>query len=663
MKILFLFSFSLLSVMCFSQELYYSMKMEDYMPPYSDRSKMEEIISRQIFNVNGVDKFKKISPYGRYKQLSITPNSIMKYLPKLRTMTWAQYDKQNPDNPAKPIFLYKAAYTCMGNQAPDTAKLVLFFSTVNLDDNKRKTNEALADMELNQIVLKEMILVDDPPYVPIYEQSNIKAHVYPVNLYTYKFQSIVPGEGKKPELSSVLRTFAQVKDYAERYFLESTELKFKQGAVQSATDLFFNDAGKRMNFSRTTTFNVQTGEKETIYISIDPFNTKLGIHLKTNQLFVEEDFSASLILGPEGKGISLIGNLKKLYQDKAVFQEDKLKSFILNFKQMDEMVFINPFNLPGNIDRYIYTGSFNNNTPDGWGLMHLQNKYEQAFYFGEFKNGIPDGFGYRVQMFLPEDSLIVYPEKIKFGNSAYKMKYQQSAGMHLNNKLLYGMLKSSMISQNGSVFPTYRTSFGDFRTGKLSGESIDCFIMPTHSPTTNYVIHKGMMKDGMLNGHGTIQSGNEVMEGIFENAVLLSGKKEVNKIHYEIGKVIRYNGKKYVIMSKNTNTNTFYLDNGKNISSKDPGIEFTYQMSLHKGSSCQVCMGTGWITESWSNTYAGSTSKQKTYQTGPTGYLLWEKTTTITTAPVTVHSSKTRKCGCGGQVQYKGPKPLAESER
>jgi hypothetical protein len=656
------------TVLLNAQEVRYRMNLSEYLPPYSDKKQEKEIITRSVFNTLQLKKYHALKPFGKYKKVAIWPGSLLSYSAYLEPYkAWHQYYSEGGTQSNEKKYLYRASVVCDGKGiAPDTAKIILFFSSIDCGKGTGKLKKVAEDLNSRQIVLKEMLLIDNPPQTNIYSKSDIQKPVYPTKVYTYTLGSINPREGAQAELISLLNTFMQNddSDIFTHYYKESTEVIYEKGKIKNYIDVYFNDSGQRLPFSRITQYDPATGKEKSIAFQMNEFNTSIGVDLITNKLIYEEDFSSKVLLGEEGKDIKLLESIQKGVPLQQVFDEKMAIDFVLNLKKYDEMIFINPFNKADNIDKFIYTGTFKNNVPDGWGLMYLQNEYHPAYYFGAFKNGVPDGFGFRFEMAVDQDTLVATPMQINYNNVPYSTRNFATAGLHTQNKLLYGFLKSQLANLNGSTSITYRASFGDFRTGKLSGEGLDCFVHIAGPHTPYYfAYYKGTMKEGMLNGNGAFISPNTNKSGVFKDGIFVSGNIETNKIHYEVGRVIRIDGKRYVIMSKNTTNNTFKLDDGRTISSKDPRIEFTYQISMEKSNSCSLCNGTGWYTESWSNTYSGTTQTQKSYHTGPTGYIVWEKTTTTTTAPITVNSSRSKKCGCGGMVSYKGPKPLQESER
>ena len=316
----------------------------------------------------------------------------------------------------------------------------------------------------------------------------------------------------------------------------------------------------------------------------------------------------------------------------------QLKDFLTNFSKLNEYIIVDDsnktaFRVP---KKYIYKGTYNEQgIPHGWGLMYVANS-DDEYYLGQFKNGMPDGLGIR------HDFKLDKPE-FRYG----------SRGMHVGNILVYGTQYKAVINGNG-----HNITHGDFRQGELNGIGS---IIWTQGANGIGDLRFGNFQNGKLHGKGNFYSNNKMQVGIFENGQFLSGNSVADKIfdnNFYPGAVVLYQGKKYVIMKKEKET--FLLDNGISISTK-ANITLTGERSL-RSKNCLVCSGTGYLKPTTNTVFSGVTKKNKTYLSGPTGYIVWEKTTTSTTAPIT--TTRTNRCtACSGGLAGSEPIPLNANQR
>ena len=165
----------------------------------------------------------------------------------------------------------------------------------------------------------------------------------------------------------------------------------------------------------------------------------------------------------------------------------------------------------------------------------------------------------------------------------------------------------------------------------------------------------GYFQNGKLHGEGHYYTNNKKEIGVFAEGSFISGDKVTDKMYdnnFYPGAVVLYNGKKYVIMKKEKGR--IYLD-GIDVAST-ANLILTGERSVQR-QVCNVCNGTGYLNPTTNTVFSGVTQKQKSYHTGPTGYILWEKTTTTTTAPVTTY--RTNRCtACTGGLSGNKPVPL-----
>src|SRR5690606_17007007 len=110
----------------------------------------------------------------------------------------------------------------------------------------------------------------------------------------------------------------------------------------------------------------------------------------------------------------------------------------------------------------------------------------------------------------------------------------------------------------------------------------------------------------------------------FSNGNFTSGQTVTDKFNdsrYRPGAVITFQGEKRVIMKKEKGH--FVLDNGKVIPATE-NIALTGEYSV-RNKVCNMCGGTGYLQPTNKTIFSGTPQKTKTYETGPTGYILWEK--------------------------------------
>lgn len=613
----------------------------------------------------------------KYRKIRLYPDYILSHELKGETNSPSETKSYNNDK-------YSYLYMALVELAPDSQgkikeQVLLFFSSHNIrakqkyksDTKTANVKEIASDIDKNPIVLSE---TQPDVFLEAYQyytgDNSPKLKVFGTNTYIYNINSLHPNRtpfiiGKlfqfKPDLQSD-------KNYESMMLFNYN----KNGKLSSTTEYIPKDGGEYLQLEYVKKFDengqlkeagfeinssVKTGEK-TEYVGTwkngysvmqNVYTNKkvlsFGVDIPNNNPF----FKTKMML-PAGiqknwqsnvrnfnTEPNLLEDLREHLSKEPIEDMEQFKEFLSNFQTLNELVIldettINAHRVP---IRYIYKGTYDKNgLPHGWGLIYTSNANE--YYLGQFKKGMPDGFGLR------QDFRLDKPEK-----------HFSSQGMHVGNTLVYGLKYTPTVNSNG-----FNIDYGDFRQGgELNGTG--CHIW---SQGDNGIgdLYYGSFKNGRLHGMGSYFSNSKKEIGEFENGKLVSGNSATDKIYddrFYPGAVVVYQGKKYVIMKKEKGM--FLLDNGTSVSTK-ADLALTGERSL-RSEPCLVCNGTGYMNPVTNTVFSGVTKKEKTYQTGPTGYILWEKTTTSTTAPVITH--RTNRCtACTGGLSGSNPVPLNASQ-
>lgn len=581
-------------------------------------------------------------------------------------------NSQSP-NSGKYAHLYMA-YVELAPDAQGNKKeqVLLFFSGYNIRAKKKwKTDpktayvkEIAMDIDNNPIILAETQLDVFLEVNQYYDgDTSPKMKAFGTTTYIYDISSLHPNKtpiiiGKlyqyKPGLQSI-------KNYETGMLINFD----KNGKVSGTTEYIPKDGGETLVLEHIKKFNengqlieagfeinsdVKTGEKITgtwnNSTKTDIYTNKktlsFGMDLQGNDAY----FNSVLMLpsGIENKWKieilklntqpDLLAELQQNLGREPIDDKDQLREFLTNFNSLNEYIIIdeaskNVFKVPV---KYIYKGTYNKEgIPHGWGLMYALNSNDDEYFLGHFKNGMPDGFGIR------KDFKLDKPE----------MRYN-SRGMHVGNTLVYGLRSTGTTNGNG-----YYITYGDFRQGALNGNGIHIWTQGDNGVGDLYY---GNFQNGKLHGLGSYFDNSKKEIGNFDNGKLVSGNSVTDKEYdnrFYPGAIVLYQGKKYVIMKKEKGM--FLLDNGSSVSTKSD-VTLTGERSVQR-QVCNVCNGTGYLNPTTNTVFAGVKTKQKSYETGPTGYILWEKTTTTTTAPVSTYKSNRCTHCAGGFAGYE-PIPL-----
>lgn len=581
-------------------------------------------------------------------------------------------DLQSP-NSGKYAYLYMAhvelAPDAQGNKKE---QVLLFFSGYNIRAKKKwdtdpKTayvKEIAMDTDKNPIVLAETqpdVFLEVNQYYD--GDTSPKIKVFGTTTYIYDINSLHPN--KNPLLIGKLFQYKTGLQNDKNYETGMLVNYNKNGTVSSTTEYIPKDGGNTLVLEHIKKFNengqlteagfeissnVKTGEK---IVGTWNNSTKTDIYTNKRTLSFVMDlqgdstyFSSASII-PSGiqkkwqieilklnTQPDLLADLRQNLGREPIEDKDQLRAFLTNFNTLNEYIITdeaskNVYKVPV---KYIYKGTYNKDgIPHGWGLMYAANQYDDEYFLGHFTNGMPDGFGIR------HDFKLDKPE----------IRYN-SRGMHVGNTLVYGLRSTGTPNGNG-----YYITYGDFRQGGLNGNGIHVWTQREGGFADLYYGH---FQNGKLHGSGSYFDNSKKEIGNFEDGKLVSGTSVTDKEYdnrFSPGVVVVYQGKKYVIMKKEKGM--FLLDNGLSVSTK-ADVTLTGERSEQR-EICNVCNGTGYLNPTTNTVFSGVTTKQKSYETGPTGYILWQKTTTTTTAPVTTYKSNRCTHCTGGFSGYK-PIPL-----
>lgn len=576
-------------------------------------------------------------------------------------------------NSGKYVYLYLA----LVELSPDAEgnrkeQVLLFFSGYNIRAKKKwdtdpKTayvKEIVMDIENNPIVLAETqpeVFLDVKEYDAGDNSPKIK--VFGTTTYIYDINSLYPN--KIPLLIGKLFQYKSGLQSDKNYEAAMLINYRKDGKVASTNEYISKEGGRTLVLEHIKKYNeneqlveasfeissdVKTGEK-----IVGTWNNSTKTDIYTNRkmlafgMDLQDDgtyFNSTLMI-PSGiqkkwqieilklnTQPDMLAELRQNLGREPIEDKDQLKEFLTNFNTLNEYIIIdetskNVHNVPV---KYIYKGTYNKDgIPHGWGLMYATNQYDDEYFLGHFKNGIPDGFGIR------KDFKLDKPE----------MRYN-SRGMHVGNTLVYGLRSTGTANGNG-----YYITYGDFRQGDLNGNGLHIW---TQGDNGIGKLYYGDFQNGKLHGLGSYFDNSKKEVGTFEDGKLVSGNSVTDKEYdnrFYPGAIVMYQGKKYVIMKKEKGM--FLFDNDLSVSTK-ADLTLTGERSIQR-KICTVCNGTGYLNPTTNTVFTGVTTKQKSYETGPTGYILWEKTTTTTTTPVTTYKSNRCNHCTGGFAGYE-PIPL-----
>lgn len=580
----------------------------------------------------------KISSFGievrsrnkQYNKVYLFSDYIKSYTEGKKTYLYMAYIEMNPD--------------ASGNKKE---QLRVFFSEHNIREKQRWTNDTRtanekeigADIDNHPIVLAETqpdVFLEVNPY---YEgDSGPKVKAFGNTTYIYDVNSLHPN--KSPVIIGKL--FQYKPELLRKKVFESAKLVnyHANGIVSGTIDYITKEGGQILPVYRFEKLD-ENGKLREVN-----FNDIIGIYMDSGKVFFKGGLG--IPVGVKEKWPAAIRDvktepdlLKEINQQfgrEPVENKEQLREFFVNFNKLDEYELIDETRKTvfGKPVKYIYKGTYNKEgVPHGWGIMYAANT-DDEYFLGQFTNGLPDGIGIRNNFQLDK------PE------SPYS-----SRGMHVANKLIYGTMYSRVANSNG-----FNTAHGDFRLGELNGTGI--FIWSQGGNGVGDVAF-GSFKDGRLHGAGNYYSNSKMMAGVFEKGNFVSGYSVTDKIfddRFYPGAVVLYQGQKRVIMKKEKGM--FLLDDGSSISTK-ADLTLTGERSL-RAKACLICNGTGYLKPTTNTVFSGVTKTEKTYQTGPTGYIVWEKTTKTTTAPVT--TSRTNRCtACAGGLAGNDPVPLGSNKR
>lgn len=579
----------------------------------------------------------------KYIKIRLFPSYLIKL--DLKPEITNYVDAQSP-NSGKYSYLYMALveHVADGNGSKKE-QVLLFFSDYNINakqKNKYDTRTAYEKEIVEVIDNNPIVLAENQPEIFLevdkYASSdpNIpKLKVLATTTYTFDINSLHPKKtpiiiGKKLEYKPNLESNTS---YETTVYIGYD----KNGNVAYTKEAIPKQGGKNLKFVEY----IKTFDENGQVVSCE-FGGSIKFDLQSNKTscWIQMSIPSGLQknwnseLNSFNTKIDLLTELRENLKYDPLEDPEQLKEFITNFNKLNEYIIIdeNRKNVHGEPLKYVYKGTFNEKgIPQGWGLMYAYNQFEDQYFLGHFKNGVPDGFGFR------NDFKLDNPETV-----------YSSAGFHVGNTLIYGVKYTNVANGNG-----FNTSFGDFRQGALNGNG---FIIWSQGNNGVGNISIGNFKDGNLHGKGSRFSLERKLIGDFQDGSFITGINITDKKYdnfFSPGVVVLYKGKKRVIMKKEGDR--ILLDNGEYISSKE-NLTLTGQHSV-KSKTCLVCNGTGFHKPITNTVFSGVTKKTKTYETGPSGHIVWEKTTTTTTAPVT--TSRTERCtSCNGGVVGTEPVPL-----
>jgi len=545
-------------------------------------------------------------------------------------------------------YLYMAHVEHMPNaQGNSKEEILLFYSSHNIREKQRWKGDAkLANVkEIAQDIGNKTVVVSETApdiFIEVNKyysgQTSPKEKAFGTTTYIYDITSLHPN--KNPVIIGKLIQYKLGIQSKKSYESQKLINYSQNGKVSGTVEYIAKEDGYSLPLYRFEKLDEKGNVQEI------NFNDYLGINMETGQVFMKVDLTVPASVKKQWPlqirnfktEPNLLSELGQIFGIDPVQNLDQLKELFINFSRLNENVILDSvltvFRVP---KKYIYKGTYNEKgLPHGWGVMYLANSMDEEFYLGQFNNGLPDGLGIRHDFNLDK------PE-FRYG----------SKGFHVGNTLVYGVQYKSSPNGNG-----HYVTYGDFRQGELSG--IGSIIW---SQGINGVgdVQFGHFQNGRLNGDGSFYSSTKMQVGLFENGQFVSGNSLADKSsdnRFYPGAVVMYQGKKYVIMKKEKET--FLLDNGISVSTK-ANLTLTGERSL-RAKNCLVCGGTGYLKPTTNTVFSGVTQKNKTYLSGPTGYIVWEKTTTSTTAPVT--TSKTSRCtACTGGLAGNDPVPLEANKR
>lgn len=583
-------------------------------------------------------------------------------------------DREKSDNYT---YLYMAyvehAADAKGNKKE---QVLLFFSGHNIRAKKKysgefsptNTKEIVADIDKNSIVAAETqpdVFLEVSQYASGDRSPKIKT--YGTTTYVYDINSLHPNKtplviGKLHQYKTMLRN---------NYNYETAMLiNFdKDGKTTSTNEYFQKEGGYTLSLQRIEKLdengqlqeagfeirtNVKTGEKygfvgnwkngystkENIYTSKKSLSFGMDLHsgkaYYTNVLQLPTGITNKWPAEMRNFNTApdLLEEIRLNIGREPIENKELLREFLTNFQKLNEYIIIDETrkNVYGTPIKYIYKGTYNKEgIPHGWGLMYDVNSNYDEYFLGQFKNGLPDGFGIR------HDFKLDKPET----------RYS-SRGMHVGNTLVYGTRYTGASNGNG-----HYVTHGDFRQGELNGNGSHIWSQGDNGIGD---LLYGSFQNGKLHGKGSYYYHDKMQIGDFENGNFVSGTSTTDKEYdnrFSPGVVVLYNGNKYVIMKKEKGM--FVFDNGISVSTK-ANVMLTGEHSVRR-KACNVCNGTGFLNPTTNTVFSGVTKTQKSYETGPTGYITWQKTTTTTTAPVTTY--RTNRCtSCSGGSAGNEPVPL-----
>lgn len=607
----------------------------------------------------------------KYRKIHLYGNYILRH--EMKQEINMVTDVQSP-NSGKYAYLYMALVEFSPDaQGNKKEQVLLFFSGYNIRAKKKwdtdpKTayvKEIAADINNNPIVLTETrpdVFLEISEYAS--ENSN-KIKVFGTTAYIYDINSLHPN--KTPLIIGKLYQYKPGLQSIKNYETGMLVNYYKNGKVSGTTEYIPKEGGRTIVLEHVKKFdengqlteagfeistNIKTGEKFVgNYTNTGIYTNKKSLSFGMN-LNSGTPFFTTIMRLPTGieknwKGDvrnfntspDLLAELRENIGREPIEDMEQLKEFLTNFQKLNEYVIIDGTakNLHSDPVKYIYKGTYNKDgVPHGWGLMYAANQYEDEYFVGHFKNGMPDGFGIR------QDFRFDKPD----------IRYN-SQGMHVGNTLVYGIKGTGTANNNG-----FNVDYGDFRQGDLNGKGSHIWYQGDNGIG---MLYYGNFQNGKLHGTGSYFYNDKKEVGEFENGQFVSGSSTTDKNYdnrFYPGVVVVYQGKKYVIMKKEKGM--FLLDNGSSVSTK-ADVTLTGERSV-QSKICQLCNGTGFLNPTTNTVFSGVTQKEKSYEIGPTGYILWEKTTTKTTSPVTTY--RTNRCtDCTGGLAGYEPVPLNTNQR
>ncbi len=547
----------------------------------------------------------------------------------------------------KRTYLYMAYIEMTPDASGDKKEqLRVFFSDHNIREKQRWTNDTRtanekeigADIDNNPIVLAETqpdVFLEVDRY---YEgNSSPKVKAFGTTTYIYDVNSLHPN--KSPIMIGKL--FQYKPELLRKYIFESAKLVnyHANGIVSGTIDYITKEGGQILPMYRMEKLD-ENGKLTEVN-----FNDIFGIYMDSGKVYFKGGLGIPAGVKEKWPGafrdlktdLNLLEEINQKLTREPVENKELLREFFVNFNKLEEYELIDETRKTvfGKPIKYIYKGTYNKEgVPHGWGIMYATNT-DDEYFLGQFTDGLPDGIGIRNNFKLDK------PEEI-----------YSSRGLHVGNQLVYGTKYARAVNGNGSY-----ATHGDFRLGELNGTGIR--IWSRSDGVGDVAV--GSFKDGQLHGAGSVYDNKKSLVGIFEKGSFVSGNSITDKIYddrYYPGAVVLYQGKKYVIMKKGNGM--FLLDDGSSVSTK-ADLTLTGERSL-RSKACLICNGTGFLKPTTNTVFSGVTKTEKTYQTGPTGYIVWEKTTKSTTAPVT--TSRTNRCtACAGGLAGNEPVPLGANKR